>query len=237
MRPLGFSAALLLSLNLALPTLAAETDAQCLLRFDAAWSAATHPISFPASAHFTELIGGTHDASTVFWEVGGLATQGIKSMAEFGSTTHLTTEVEAAIATGGAAAVVLGAPVPSSPGSVEVEFDLTLEHPQLTLTTMIAPSPDWFVGVGGLALFENGAWRETTVVDLLPHDAGTDSGVTFNSANEVTAPPQPISQITQSPFPNGVPLGTFSVACDSPLVFYDGFESGDLGGWAAAERP
>ncbi len=233
----SFATGLLLCLLVTGSAAVADTGAQCLLQFDATWSAVTHPINFPASAHFSDLIGGTHDDTTVFWEPGGFATQGIQSVAEFGSTNNLFVEVQAAIATGGAGIVVSGPPVPSSPGSVEVDIDFTLEHPLLTLVTMIAPSPDWFVGVHGLPLFENGSWRELTVVDLLPYDAGTDSGVSFNSANQATVPPEPISRITQSPFPNNVPLGTFSIACTSDLVFHDGFESGDLSGWATVERP
>ena len=226
-------AVLLLSLFSIQPAVAADTDALCLLQFDAVWSVATHPIDFPASAHFSPLIGGTHDASTIFWEPGGLATPGIQSMAETGATGSLTAEVQAAINTGGAGAVVQGPSVPISPGMADVAIDLTLDHPLLTLVTMIAPSPDWFLGVHGLPLFENGSWRELTVVDLLPYDAGTDSGSTFTSPNQATVPAEPISRLIQSPFPNDVPLGTYSIACDSALVFFDGFESGDFSSWDA----
>lgn len=239
MRTCGTMTAIVLILKLLTihPATAADTDAQCLLQFDAVWSADTHPVSFPSTAHFSELIGGTHNASTLFWEPGGLATLGMEVMAEQGSPNFLALEVEDAIATGDAAAVVLGTPVPSSPGSAEAAFDLTLEHPLLTLVTMIAPSPDWFVGVHGLPLFEKGSWRQLTVVDLLPYDAGTDSGVNFNSSNVATVPPESISRITQNPFPNGVPLGTFSIACTSALLFQDGFESGDFSAWETVERP
>ena len=48
---------------------------------------------------------------------------------------------------------------------------------------MVAPSPDWFVGVSGLPLFENGQWVEERRIDLVPWDAGTDSGTTFESRN------------------------------------------------------
>jgi len=202
-----------------------------MLQFDAAWSAGTHPIDFPAAAHFSPLIGGNHDDQTVFWQAGGLATPGIQSVAETGSTTTFLTEINAAINSGGAESVISGGSVDPSPGSTQVSFDVSLDHPRITVVTMIAPSPDWFVGVNGLNLFENGGWRQTTVVDLAPYDAGTDSGITFNSADSATVPPEPIFMITDSPFPNGVPLGTFSIVCESPLVFFDGFESGDLSGW------
>ena len=78
---------------------------------------------------------------------------------------------------------------------------------------MIAPSPDWFVGVSGLSLYENGEWISQKVVELVPYDAGTDSGVSYNSANLATANPEPISKIEVTLFlVNGdvPPLGTFT---------------------------
>ncbi len=227
---------LVLVLGIVAPASGQETNAQCMLQFDAAWSADTHPIDFPVgTAHFSPLIGGTHDDLTVFWQAGGLATPGIRSMAETGATGLLTAEVNDAIGLGGAESLISGGSIPLSPGMAQANFDVSLDYPRITVVTMIAPSPDWFIGVNGLDLFENGSWRQNTVVDLLPYDAGTDSGVTFNSPDNPTVPAEPIAMITESPFPNGVPLGTFTIACDSPLLFTDGFESGNLSSWASSQ--
>ena len=78
---------------------------------------------------------------------------------------------------------------------------------------MVAPSPDWFVGVSGLQMIENGDSADEIVVVLRPHDAGTDSGTTYRSVNQATVPPVPISLITGPPFIVGssVPaVGTFT---------------------------
>jgi hypothetical protein len=40
--------------------------AQYRVRFDATWSAATHPVQFPAAAHWSGLVGATHDATVSF---------------------------------------------------------------------------------------------------------------------------------------------------------------------------
>src|SRR5262245_57038733 len=64
--------------------------------FDSTWSATSHPADFPASAHYSGLIGGTHTASAIFWQEGGFATEGIRRMAERGSKTPLDDEVLAA---------------------------------------------------------------------------------------------------------------------------------------------
>ena len=177
--------------------------------FDATWSKATHPNAYPDGAHFSPLIGGTHNGSVVFWEPNGLASLGIQNMAELGATSQLRKEVNAAIGLGTAKNVLAGSGL-GSPGKTSLLFDVDSDFPLVTLVSMIAPSPDWFVGVHGLPLFENGVWRDNVVVQLLPYDAGTDSGATFTSPDLVTSPHVGISQITGNPFGGTGPLGTFT---------------------------
>lgn len=228
------SLCLLLLTFVASPGMAADTDAQCSVVFDAVWSSATHPIDFPASAHFSGLVGGTHNDQVSFWQPGGFATPGIRSMAETGSKTLLLNEVQNAINGGTAESSISGGGIASPPDSVSVDFTATLQYPLATVVTMIAPSPDWFVGVHGEQLFNNGHWSDLTVVSLPPYDAGTDSGATFTSPNDPTTPAEQISQIAVNPFPNSTSLGTFSIVCESDLLYYDGFESGDFSGWSGS---
>jgi hypothetical protein len=75
---------------------------------------------------------------------------------------------------------------------------------------MIAPSPDWFVGVSGLSLRSGDLWIDELVVDLDPYDAGTDSGISFGDPDSNTNPQDPISLITGFPFTGTGPLGTFT---------------------------
>ena len=58
---------------------------------------------------------------------------------------------------------------------------------------MIAPSPDWFVGVSRLSLYDNG-WRNR-VVELYPYDAGTEEGSGWSLANAATVPQGVITSI------------------------------------------
>ena len=180
--------------------------------FESAWSAETHPDNFPSSsAHFSALIGATHNSEVIFWQAGGLATAGIKDMAEFGATGLLTTEVNTAIDAGTAELRLSGSGLGESPGSVSLTFEISESHPRVTLVSMIAPSPDWFVGVSGINLFAAGAFLDFLAVDLHAYDAGTDSGVTYTSEDSVTDPPQGISRIQSSPFGSGtLRLGTFT---------------------------
>jgi hypothetical protein len=167
--------------------------------FEATWDVSTHPGDFPPNPHFSGLIGGTHNASVSFWQPGGLASEGIRLMAERGRQSPLDLEVDAAARAGTAQHLLRGGDVPSSPGSVSLEFDVSTAFPLVTLVTMVAPSPDWFVGVSGLPLLENGAWVQEKSVELVPWDAGTDSGASYRSADRATVPPVGIHRLLGAP--------------------------------------
>jgi len=184
--------------------------------FDATWSAATHPTNFPSgSAHFSGLVGGTHNDSVHFWRDGETASEGIRLMAELGQKTTLLNEIAPAITNGTADFQLSGGGISPSPGSVSLVFSQPMrrDFPLVTLVSMIAPSPDWFVGVDSLSLIENGQWVTNKVVTLYGKDAGTDSGASYASPDQVTVPRGVITQFTGFPaIQNGVivPFGSFS---------------------------
>lgn len=210
---------------------ASDTRAECRLTFDATWSSDTHPTDFPPNPHFSPLVGGTHGPGVVFWDGGSLASDGIVAVAETGATGLFRGEIEDAIGTGAAAAVIAGSGVGLSPGTTGVDFVVDLDHPLVTVVTMIAPSPDWFVGVHGLPLLVDGRWVESRTVDLPPYDAGSDSGTTFLSSDVATIPADPIALLSGFPFSSGRSLGTFRFDCTSNLLLVDGFESGTADAW------
>ena len=76
-----------------------------------------------------------------------------------------------------------------------MEFTAHSTHSLLSLVSMIAPSPDWFVGVHGFDLQANGMWVDEVTLTLDPYDAGTDNGTTYTSANADTSPKDPISRL------------------------------------------
>ncbi len=214
-----------------LPTGAQSLDASCSLTFDGTWSSETHPQDFPLSAHFSPLIGATHTDAVSFWQPGVLATSGVQRVAELGETFGFENEVGDAIAAGSADQTLFGGSL-VSPGSRSFDFDAVIDYPLLTLITMIAPSPDWFVGVHGLPLFENGAWIQSQVAVLPAYDAGTDSGTSYKGNNIPTSPRAVIARLTGFPLPAGdPPFGLFTIDCTSDLVFLGGFESGDASSW------
>jgi len=194
------------------PTPTAAT-ATYVATFEAAWSAETHPSDFPGNPHFSPLVGGTHSSRVRFWEAGATASPGIEAMAERGRTSPLDAEVEAAITAGSAGSLILGGAISRSPGSATAEFEIDREHPLVSLVTMVAPSPDWFVGVDGLSLVEGGDWVAERVVTLYPWDAGTDDGGSYTAADADSQPRVPIRPLSGHPVALGgavAPFGTLS---------------------------
>ncbi|MDE2825801.1 MAG: spondin domain-containing protein [Bacteroidota bacterium] len=196
------------------------------LTFTATWSSSTHPTDIPSNPHFSGMIGGTHNSAVSFWNTGGIASDGIKDMAELGSKGPLRGEVRQAISALNADAIVEGS-VMNSPDSQTITFDIRPPWNLVTVTSMVAPSPDWFVGVSGLDLLDSdGNWINSLVVDLFVYDAGTDSGPSYTSPDQPTIPREPISRITGYPFlvdGSVKPVGTFrfelqSVVGNTPRV-------------------
>ena len=183
------------------------------LRFDSLWSPTDHAGAYVSSAHFSPLIGGVHSADASFWEPGGIATPGIERMAETGGTTLLRSEVNAAIADGDALAVVSGPGIDDAPDSTTIMFEATSDHDRLTLVTMVAPSPDWFLGTHGLSLRDaNGGWIDEIMLDLEVYDSGTDSGPNLTSPNADTNPQEPIRNIqNEAPFAGLPVLGRYTI--------------------------
>lgn len=185
-----------------------NSSATYRVTFNATWSNETHPHpdnNFPTNPHFSPLIGAAHNANGTFWQRGELASPGIKQMAETGGTSSLRSEVQAQIDSNNALAVLSGS-------STTIDsFEVNQTFPLVTLVTMIAPSPDWFVGVSGVSLLDDqGQWLATHEVTLLPYDSGTDSGADYTSPNNVTDPAQPIARIKgELPF-SDQPIGTLT---------------------------
>ncbi len=226
--------------SLVASTAVAQSTATYRVTFDATWSEATHPVDFPRDPHFSPLVGATHSEPGLIWEAGQLASPGMEVMAETGSTSLLLFEISQMATDGMIGTDIVGGPIRLSPGSASVTFETSSEYSLLTLVTMIAPSPDWYVGTQGLDLRDDGRWRESIVFELWPYDSGTDSGVTYTSPNQDTNPAEPIRRIADEfPFTGTPSLGTYtiellSVECvaeldgDGVLTIFDFLEFSNL---------
>jgi len=201
--------------------------------FDATWSAATHPSAYPSGAHFSPLIGTTHNDQVTFWEPGGIATAGIEQMAETGGTGTLTSEI---VAAGSGAESLITTGGLNSPGSISTTFNISPSHPFVTLVTMIAPSPDWFVGIHDYDFRVGNAWLPQVTIDLFPYDAGTDSGVDFTSPNNDTNPQDPIA-LLGAPFTGTPAMGTFQFTLLGDFDLNGNIDGADFLKWHRGESP
>ena len=188
-------------------TLKDSAQYQLELLFD--WTASKHPSAlgpFPAGAHFSPLIGSIHQENHSFFSKGSTASQGMESMAETGATGALARDIQKQIDAGVALRLLQAdggttAQERKSLGVISAEGD----HAFLTIVSMIAPSPDWFVAVQSLPLKDPlGNWLQTIEAPLVSLDAGTDSGNQFTSPNEYTQPKETIEAFVTE---NSISLG------------------------------
>ena len=170
-----------------------ESPVTYQVTFQGTWTNAATPGGLPGSAHFTTLVGTVHNDRVTFWEVGGMASPGVEDVAELGQTSAFKSEINASDHAGAIIEKGLGS---GATPEASVDFETTKDHPLVTLITMIAPSPDWFVGVSGLSLLDaRGRWLPRLEVELFPYDAGTENGNRFSLSNPATVPQGTITRI------------------------------------------
>ena len=189
-------------------SLPVASNATYKVTFEFNWNNQDFPIDYPSNAHFSKLIGWSHASTNRFFLIETMASEGIKDMAELGATATLENEINEKINNGDGLDFVIGENLNGGVGEITVDILVNKENSSVTLATMIAPSPDWYVGVVHINLFENGEFIDEKIVDGLIYDAGTDSGTSFASNNAETNPKQPISLITNLPLGNGITIAT-----------------------------
>ncbi len=192
-------------------------DADYTVVFTSSWSGDSHGTDYPGNPHFSGLIGLTHKTDVSFWQVGVLASAGTVLMAETGAKTGLLTEYTQAVSDKNGENILSGGGINPVPGKTSsLEFAISPEFPLVTLASMIAPSPDWFVGVSGLTLCQQGQWVTELTVPVVGYDAGSDNGTTYTAANEATDPFESISILQGAYFgasgTDAAPFGTFKFA-------------------------
>ena len=155
-----------------------EVTAQYRVTFDAAWSEVTHPTDFPADepniARWSPVAGLTHNSSVRLFNEGDIATEGLVNISQTGSRDPLDTELAAVILSGsGEFYVESDTRVRPSPDTISTTFQISESHPYVSLTSMIAPSPDWIVALRDLNLFQDGEFVERKIVQFgLAYDTG-----------------------------------------------------------------
>ncbi len=86
-----------------------------------------------------------------------------------------------------------------TPGSREIQITATANAGLVTVVSMIAPSPDWFIVAHNVELYKDGERQERLTIPAVLYDAGTDSGLAFTAENKDTKPWHPIEKLKDAP--------------------------------------
>ncbi|GAA3621941.1 spondin domain-containing protein [Flavivirga jejuensis] len=181
--------------------------------FESFWETPTgdpvHGIStipLPGNAHWSDLAIATHKTANTILMMGSPASAGIESIAETGNTNNFKSEVTA---NSDADKFVIGSGLGSAQGTITQNIQISEDYPFVSLATMIAPSPDWFIAVNSENLRSgnnsvNNGWKATYTIDVFPYDAGTENGDGYSGTNTDTEPLGVITSLENlEPF-NGV---------------------------------
>ena len=182
---------------LAIPAAAQSSggeSARYRLTFEGAWTRTVTPAGVPGSAHFSPLIGAVHNDQVSFWERGRRASRQLEEVAELGVNTRMRAFMQNSRSQ--VLEVLEKNPGRGGTARTTIEFEATRDFPLVTLMSMVAPSPDWFVSVPGLSLLDGqDEWLTRREVPLFPYDAGTEEGTEFSLDNPPTVPQGTIMSI------------------------------------------
>lgn len=173
--------------------------------FKGKWTQDLHELAtdFPSNAHFSPPVGAVHKLGYKLYELDKVASSGMEIMAETGATGTLINEIDQE-QTLVKSSFKSAASVSGGTGTVSWEINVDKDFHVVSLVSMIAPSPDWFVGTKEISLYNNNTWGENITVDALLYDAGSDSGNKFNSTDVDTNPKDAITLMDSSIFkPSG----------------------------------
>lgn len=183
-----------------------KEQAAYTVTFSFNWNEKDFPTDYPAGPHFSPLVGWTHQKDNPFFNAGKTATDGIELMAEVGATSTLVAELDAQINEGKGYKTYTGNELIGGVGNITIDVEVTTDFPAVSLATMLAPSPDWYVACVAVNLLgaDNSFVKEKTIVGHV-YDAGTDNGDTYspNNVNDDTNPKAAIAKITQPPLGDG----------------------------------
>ena len=180
------------------------------VHFQGQWTEMNQPGGVPAAGtHFTTFIGATHSSVVHLWNPGEKASPGIESVAEDGRTETHRSEIADFKAAGSVGDAVSFGLSSGSAGTASgmTTFNITRMHPLLSLASMLAPTPDWFVGLNSVSLLDpNGNWKQSERLELFAYDAGTESGTEFTRSEPPnTVTDQPIARLSERH--GNIPLG------------------------------
>jgi len=157
------------------------------------WGVEDFPQDFPDDAHLSAIGGATHNEAVSFYEFGDVASDGIQSIAELGiNDAFIENDVRAGIQAGTVDSAIVH-PERTGP-RIDGRSGMKRSWPLFTFATKLAPSPDWFVGLTGMPLYQTDTgWRDQIQTTLPLMDGGSRSAITPVNGGPNVVPAGPIS--------------------------------------------
>ncbi len=143
-----------------------------------------HPNDYPNDATFIKPFIVAHSSATSIFKLGSFASSGLKLYTEDGDSSELVTEHTQVEDNVKPTTIVQGT---SDVGPIEAKvytINVTPDKTLISFITKISPSPDWFLGVDSFDIVKSdNTLVESISFELFAHDAGTEDGDTYISAN------------------------------------------------------
>ncbi len=198
-----------------------QSVAKYNITFTSVWNSTDHG-TLPGSAHWSNLIGSNHSTPNELFEMGTMASQGVEDVAETGSNTAFRSEINTSITATNSEQLIEMSSVGTATGAVTImDVEISEQYPLLSLISMIAPSPDWIIGINSYDLRQGGDWIASASIDLFPYDAGTEEGTGYSISNSPTDPQENITSLVNiAPF-NDQRIGYFTITLLSVLGIED----------------
>jgi Spondin_N len=169
------------------------SEAVYKVTFTGKWTAPQFPV--PVNAHFTPIIGMVHSSSAFMFRPGAMATIGVERVAEDGNSFPLLQEIDSLTALKKAASTqIIFTPGLSNESTITIYCNSN--YPLFSCMSMLAPTPDWFLGIHDFSLKQGDGWVSDSTVNLFAYDAGTEQGDIFGQDNPPSAPPQTVALLT-----------------------------------------
>jgi hypothetical protein len=158
------------------------------------WTRVSHPFEYPSDAHFSGMIGASHNAKYSIFAIGRRPTPGLEKLSEEGKHSPLDTEIRTAIDQGNALMLFESGGIKNWRDSMVATVRVDPAHPLVSVVNMIAPSPDWFTGASDVNLASDGAWITRRTVTLYAYDSGGDDGTTYKAKDKDANPKKPTTR-------------------------------------------
>ena len=100
-------------------------------------------------------------------------------MAETGNPAPLKAELEVLIKRRKGKELFVDDSISPPTGSRTFQIRVSRKFSYITFVSMVAPSPDWFLGVTNYNLLKKNKFIKERTIKGIVYDAGTDSGITF----------------------------------------------------------